>query len=151
MLIMTNAERLLLHALPRWAGVTVITIKEPLRDMWISGQQAGHHRDSSYDPDGCEELRKELLKDFVQAPAADAFDTGRLIQTIRDLIAAMVNIGQTPVPSTSAMLAALLPSDELATVTASGSRPANLHHGKKTVRPVRKLRSTIPNPARKAK
>jgi len=132
--MMTNAERLLLHALPLWAGVTVITIKEPLRDMWISGELAGHHRDMPYDSDGFEELRKELLKDFLQAPAAVAFGIGGPIQTTRDLIAAMVNIGQKPVPSASAMLAALLPSDELATVTASGSRPAKLHHGKKTAR-----------------
>ena len=114
---MNNTERLLLYTLPRWAGVTVLTIQEPLSDMWISGEQAGHHRNLPYDPDGYEELRKELLKDFVQAPAADAFRTGGPIQTVRDLNAAMENIGQTPVPSTSAMLAALLPSDELATLS----------------------------------
>ena len=141
---MTNTERLLLHALPRWAGVTVITIKEPLRDMWISGELAGHHADMPYDPDGFEELRKELLKGFAQAPAASAFGAGGAIQTVYDLVAAMVNIGQKPVPSTSAMLAALLPSDELATVTASGARAAELHHGKKTTRRVRKRRLTIP-------
>jgi hypothetical protein len=148
MRVMTNAERLLLHALPRWAGITVITIKEPLRDMWISGELAGHHVDLPYDPDGLEELRKELLKDFVQAPATVAFGTGGAIQTTRDLVAAMVDIGQTPVPSTSAMLAALQPSDELATVTASGSRAAKLHNGKKTARRVLKRRS-IPRPAAK--
>jgi hypothetical protein len=149
--MMTNTERLLLHTLPRWAGVTVITIKEPLSDMWISGQQAGHHGDLPYGPDGYEELRKELVKDFVEAPAAGAFLTGGPVQTIRDLLAAMVNIAQTPLPSTSAMLAALLPNDELATVTASGSRPAKLYHGKKTARWVRNRRSTIPKPARKAR
>jgi hypothetical protein len=143
--MMTNTERLLLHTLPRWAGITVITIKEPLTDMWISGEQAGHHRDLPYDPDGYEELRKELLKDFVQAPAADAFRTGGPIQTIRDLNAAMGNIGQTPVPSTSAMLAALLPSDELATATASVSRAAGLHRARKTARLVSKGRSTVRN------
>jgi hypothetical protein len=64
--------------------------------MWISGELAGHHVDLPYDPEGFEELRKKLLKDFVQAPAADAFRTGGPIQAICDLNAAMENIGQTP-------------------------------------------------------
>ena len=73
--------------------------------------------DLPYDPDGCEELGKELLKDFVRAPAPGAFGTRGPIQTVLDLNAAMVDIGQTPVPSMSVMLAALLPSDELATLS----------------------------------
>jgi hypothetical protein len=95
--------------------------------MWISGEQAGHHTGFRYDPDGSQELRRELLKDFVQVPAADAFRTGGPIQTIRDLNAAMENIGQTPVPSTSAMLAALLPSDELATLSPGHLRATIFH------------------------
>ncbi len=146
---MTNTERLLLHALPRWAGVTVITIKEPLRDMWISGEQVGHHGDLLYDPDGYEKLRKELLKDFVQAPAADAFRTGGPIQTIRDLNAAMENIGQTPVPSTSSMLAALLPSDELATLSRGRLRAAIFHESSNHGRQARKRRSTSSKSAAK--
>ena len=148
--MMTNVERLLLHTLPRWAGITVITIKEPLGDMWISGELAGHHADKPYDPDGFEELRKDLLKDFVQAPAG-AFGTGGPIQTVRDLIAAIANIVQTPVPSTSAMLAALLPSDELAIVTGEGARAGKLRRGKTTARRVAQRRSTTPKPSRKAK
>ena len=143
---MTNTERLLLHTLPRWAGVTVITIKEPLIDMWISGEQAGHHRDLPYDPDGYEELRKELVKDFVQAPAAGAFGTGSPVQTIHDLIAAMVSIGQTPLPSTSAMLAALLPSDELAMVSRGNLRAAILHESDNQGRQARKQHSTSSKP-----
>jgi len=96
---MNNTERLLLHTLPRWAGVTVLTVKEPLSDMWISGGQAGHHTELPYEPDGYEELRTEMLKDFVQAPAADAFRASGPIRTIRDLDAAMANIRQTAVPS----------------------------------------------------
>jgi hypothetical protein len=145
--MMTNTERLLLHTLPRWAGVTVITIKEPLSDMWISGEQAGHHRDLPYDPDGYGELRKELLEDFFQAPAADAFGTGGPIQTVRDLNAAMENIGQTPVPSTSAMLAALLPSDELATLSRGRLRAAIFHESSNHGRQARKRRSTSSKPA----
>lgn len=146
---MTNAERLLLHALPRWAGVTVITIKEPLRDMWISGELAGHHVDLPYDPDGFEELRKELLKDFVQAPAAGLFRTRGPVKTVSDLNAAMVNIGQTPVPSTSAMLAALLPSNELALLSLGRVRAAIHHESSKQGRRARKRRSTSSKPAAK--
>lgn len=146
---MTNTERLLLHTLPRWAGVTVLTIQEPLSDMWISGEQAGHHRDLPYDPDGYEELRKELLKDFVQAPAAGAFGTGGAIQTVRDLITAMVNVGQTPVPSTAALLAALLPSDELATLSRGRLHAAIFYESTNHGRQTRKRRSTSSKPAAK--
>jgi hypothetical protein len=115
--------------------------------MWISGEQAGHHTESPYEPDGCEELRTELLKDFVQAPAADAFRASGPIQTIRDLNVAMVNIGQKPVPSTSAMLAALLPSDEVATVSRGRLRAAIFHESSNHGRQARKRRSTSSKPA----
>lgn len=140
---MNNTERLLLQTLPRWAGVTVLTVKEPLSDMWISGAQASHHTELPYDPDGCEQLRTELLKDFVHAPAADAFRSNGPIRTIRDLDAAMANIRQTPVPSPSALLAALLPRDELATLTLSQPCPATLIHPGKNAHLAKTRRSKV--------
>jgi hypothetical protein len=148
---MNNTERLLLHTLPRWAGVTVLTIKEPLSDMWISGGQAGHHTELPYEPDGYEELRTEMLKDFVQAPAADAFRASGPIRTIRDLDAAMANIRQTAVPSPSALLAALLPRDELATLTLSLPHTATLTHSRKNARVARTRRLTVANPTRRGR
>lgn len=145
---MNNTERLLLHTLPRWAGVTVLTVKEPLSDMWISGAQASHHMELPYEPDGCERLRTELLKDFVQAPAADAFRASGSIRTIRDLDATMANIRQTPVPSPSALLAALLPRDELASLTLSQPRSATLIHPGKNAPVTRTRRSKVANPTR---
>jgi hypothetical protein len=147
--MMNNTERLLLHTLPRWAVVTVLTIKEPLNDMWISGEQAGHHMETPYDPDGCEELRRELLKDFVQAPPAEAFGRVGSIRTVRDLDLAMANIRQTPVPSPSALLAMLLPASELAKLTLSQPQTATFNHGKKNPGAARTRRSTSPKPSRR--
>lgn len=124
---MTNSERLLLYTLPRWAGVTALSIKEPLSDMWLGGEEAGHHSDMPYDPDGCEKLRIELLKDFVRVPLSEAFGRGNRIRTVHDLDAAMADIPQTPVPSSSAMLAALLPEEELATLSRGRLRAAIFH------------------------
>lgn len=147
-IVMNNTERLLLQTLPRWAGVTVLTVKEPLSDMWISGAQASHHMELPYDPDGCEALRTELLKDFVHAPAADAFRSSGSIRTIRDLDAAMANTCQTPVPSPSALLAALLPRDELATLTLSLPCSATLIHPGKNAQLTKTRRSKVANPTR---
>jgi hypothetical protein len=111
---MTNSERLLLYTLPRWAGLTALSIKESLSDMWMAGVEAGHHADEPYDPDGSEQLRTELLKDFVKAPASEALGQRGKIQSVRDLDLAIRDLPQKPVPSTSEILAALLPKEELA-------------------------------------
>lgn len=114
---MTNPERLLLYTLPRWAGVTAVSIKEPLSDMWLGGEEAGHHAEKTYDPDGYEKLRFELRKDFVSAPPAAAFRPGGKIRTVRDLAAALAGVRQRPVPSPAALLGALLPSNEVAALS----------------------------------
>lgn len=124
---MTNSERLLLYTLPRWAGVTALSIKEPLSDMWLGGEEAGHHSGKPYDAAGHKKLRTELLKDFAWAPSHAAFGAGGSIQTVRDLAAAMAGILQKPVPSASSMLAALLPREELATLSRARLRTAIFH------------------------
>ena len=134
---MNNSERLLLYTLPRWAGVTALSVREPLSDMWLSGEEAGHHAEMPYDPDGCENLRIELLKDFARAPSSEEFGSGDRIRTVHDLDAAMADIPQTPVPSSSAMLAALLPEEELATLSRGRLRAAIFRE------------STIQHPTRK--
>jgi hypothetical protein len=121
---MKNSERLLLYTLPRWAGVTALSVKELLSDMWLGGEEAGHHSDMPYHPEGSEKLRIELLKDFVSVPPAEAFGSGGRIRTVHDLDAAMADIQQTPVPSPTAMLAALLPEEELATLLRGRIRKA---------------------------
>jgi hypothetical protein len=135
---MNNSERLLLYTLPRWAGVTALSVREPLSDMWLGGEEAGHHSDMQFDPEGCEKLRTELLKDFVSAPSPAAFSSKGSIRTVHDLDAAMAGIAQTPVPSTSAMLAALLPREELATLSRGRLRAAVFHESSNKGREGRK-------------
>jgi hypothetical protein len=147
---MNSTERLLLYTLPRWAGVTVLTLSEPLSDLWITGVQASHHLELPYEPDGCEQLRAELLQDFVQAPAADAFHASGRIRTIRDLDEAMANIRQTPVPSTADQLARLLPRDELAMLKLS-PQTATINHRRKTPGGTRTRRSKTPQPSRRGR
>ena len=132
---MTNSERLLLYTLPRWAGVTVLSIKEPLSDMWLAGVEAGHHPDEPYDPDGSVKLRAELLKDFVKTPSREAFGPGGNVRTVRDLDAAMAGVSQTPVPSAAAMLAVLLPNEEMVTVSRGRVHSAILHQAGKPKKP----------------
>jgi hypothetical protein len=115
--------------------------------MWISGEQAGHHTELPYEPDGSNQLIRELLKDFVKAPAADAFHANGPIRTIRDLDAAMANARQTPVPSPSALLAALLPRDELVMLTLTQARSATLDRSRQK-RAARARRSTGARAAR---
>jgi hypothetical protein len=148
---MNSTERLLLYTLPRWAGVTVLTLSEPLSDLWISGMQASHHLDLPYEPDGCEQLRAELLQDFLEAPAADAFHANGRIRTIRDLEEAMANIRQSPVPSPSGQLARLLPRDELAMLKLSQPQTATISHRRKTTGGTRTRYSKTTQPSRRGR
>ena len=93
----------------------------------VGGQEAGHHAANAYDPVGYRKLRAELLKDFRRAPTLKAFGAGGNIRTVRDLAAAMAGIAQTPVPSTSAVLASLLPRDEVAILSRQRLRAVIFH------------------------
>jgi hypothetical protein len=100
---MTAAERLLLYTLPRWAGITALSIKEPLNDMWLGGEDAGHHIGKPYDPDGCRRLRAELLRDFTSVPSAAEFGPRGSIRTVGDLAASLEGVRQTRLPRPSAL------------------------------------------------
>jgi hypothetical protein len=82
---MTNTERLFHQTLPRWSGVTVIDIDEPLGDMWLRGARAAHHEGIPYVPDGIDVLRKELNRDFTGAPSSAALGEKGAVQTVADL------------------------------------------------------------------
>src|SRR5258706_5240494 len=66
---MNNTERLLLHTLPRWASVPVTSLGETLTDMWVRGEDPGNHAGLPYPTDGIDQLRTELLREFVSAPS----------------------------------------------------------------------------------
>ena len=113
---MNNTERLFLHTLPRWSGVSVISITEKLSDMWIRGEDAGHHSAIPFDQDGIDRLRHEILRDFTSAPSVAAFKSGGPIQTVDDLDSDMQRRQQKPMPQEGAFLRRVLPKHELATV-----------------------------------
>jgi hypothetical protein len=104
---MTNTERLLLHTLPRWSGVTVTSVTELLSDMWIRGEQAGHHSALAYDPDGIDLLRAQIRRDFKSAPPAASFRAG--IKAVGDLDDAMQGVEQRPLDAAVLLRASLAP------------------------------------------
>ena len=104
---MTNTERLLLDTLPHWSGVTFITASEKLANMWIRGEQAGHHSAIPFDRGGIDRLRTELLRDFVDAPPIGAFQSSGPLQTIADLDNAMQRVRQRPMTPAANLLASV--------------------------------------------
>jgi hypothetical protein len=108
---MTHTERLFQHTLPRWSGVTVLTIDEQLEDMWIRGEQAGSHAGVDFNPDGIQQLQTELRRDFTGAPSKKAFTDG--ISTIADLDDEMQLFDQKSMPAEGAMLKVMLSKEEL--------------------------------------
>lgn len=106
---MTNTERLLLHTLPRWSGVTVTCIGELLSDMWVRGEHAGHHSGLAYDPEGIDLLRTEVRRDFKSAPPASAFRGG--IETVGDLDDAMQGVEQRHFDAAVLLRASLAPGE----------------------------------------
>ena len=124
---MNNTERVLLHTLPRWSGVAVMSITELLSDMWIRGEQAGHHSGIKFDPDAIGRLRTELKKDFDGAPSTGAFISGGSVQTVDDLGDAMASFNQKPEKDAAKVLSQLLPKHEvraLAAKSKAAARPA---------------------------
>ena len=117
---MNNTERVFLHTLPRWSGVTVITIGESLSDMWLRGERAGHHSALQYDPEGISRLRKELRRDFDVVPSTGAFVSGGKIQTVDDLGDAMASSNQKPLLQAATTLSLALPRDEVKALKAKG-------------------------------
>lgn len=117
---MNNTERVFLHTLPRWSGVTVTTIGESLSDMWVRGERAGHHSALQYDAEGISRLRKELKRDFDGAPSAGAFVGGGKTQTVDDLGDAMASFKQKPLMEAATALSLALPRDEVKALTAKG-------------------------------
>jgi hypothetical protein len=117
---MNNTERLYLYTLPRWAGVAVQSISEQLSDMWIRGENAGHHSGIPYDPDAIQLLIDELKKDFKGAPSTGTFSAN--IKTVHDLDDEMQNYEQKPLPKPPAMLAALLSAEDMKVVSARPRR-----------------------------
>jgi hypothetical protein len=113
---MNNTERLFLQTLPRWSGVSVISIAEKLSDMWIRGESAGHHRGLPYDQDGIDRLRTEILQDFTSNASVPAFKPAGPIQTVDDLDSDMQRRQQKPMPSEGKFLSKVLSKEELATV-----------------------------------
>jgi hypothetical protein len=96
---MTNSQRLLLHTLPRWSGVSlspVLGLGERLEEMWVRGEAAGHHAAAAFDPVGIASLRANLLKDFSGAPKTANFEAGGAIDTVLDLNNAMLSFVQKP-------------------------------------------------------
>ena len=104
---MTNTERLLLDTLPHWSGVTFITASEKLGDMWVRGEQAGHHGALPFDQLGIDRLRTELLRDFTGAPRVAAFQDDGSIQTIADLDNEMQRFGQRAMSASENLLASV--------------------------------------------
>src|SRR5258705_12563963 len=121
---MNNTERLFLHTLPRWSGVAVISILEKLSDMWIRGEDAGHHAGVPYDQDGIDHLRDEILKDFTSAPSVPAFKSGGPMQTLDDLDSDMQRRQQKPMPPEGKLLSKVLSKEEFATVKARWVAPS---------------------------
>jgi hypothetical protein len=113
---MNNTERLFLHTLPRWSGVSVISIAEKLSDMWIRGESAGHHSGVPYDQDGIDFLRTEILKDFTTTPSVVAFKPAGPIQTVDDLDSDVQRRQQKPMPPEGRFLSKVLPKEEFAAV-----------------------------------
>ena len=113
---MNNTERLFLQTLPRWSGVSVISIAEKLSDMWIRGESAGHHRGSPYDQDGIDPLRTEILQDFTANSSVAAFKPAGPIQTVDDLDSDMQRRQQRPMPPEGKFLSKVLSKEELAMV-----------------------------------
>jgi hypothetical protein len=118
---MNNTERVFLHTLPRWCGVTVISIAEVLSDMWIRGENGGRHSGVQFDPDGIGLLRTELKKDFDGAPSAGAFGSGGSIQTVDGLGDAMASFNQKPEQDAAKVLSMLLPKHEARTLAAKST------------------------------
>jgi len=106
---MTNTERLFLHTLPRWSGVTFTRVAELLSDMWIRGEQAGHHAAVPYDPDGIDLLRAQIRRDFEKAPPAASFRGA--IKTVGDLDDAMQGVKQRPLDASLLLRASLAPEE----------------------------------------
>ena len=104
---MTNTERLLLDTLPHWSGVTFITASEKLGDMWIRGEQAGHHSALLFDRAGIDRLRTELLRDFTGASSVAAFQKDGPIQTIADLDNDVQRFGQRAMPASENLRASV--------------------------------------------
>jgi len=121
---MNNTERLFLHTLPRWSGVGVISITEKLSDMWIRGEDAGHHSGVPYDQDGIDHLRDEIRKDFTSSPSVPALKPGGPIQTVDELDSDMQRRQQKPMPPEGKLLSKVLAKDEFAIVKARWVVPA---------------------------
>ncbi len=113
---MNNTERLFLQTLPRWSGVSVISIAEKLSDLWIRGESAGHHSGVPYDQDGIDRLRSEILHDFTSTPSVPAFKPAGPIQTVDDLDSDVQRRQQKPMPAIGKFLSEVLPKEELAIV-----------------------------------